>query len=96
MAPYNAQLGRRDDAGSTDEKKPLPVFAIIGFGIAGLLLIIVLVWVAVALWRKRQKKKREDSRGAAFLTVKGLVKERDSFWSAGALPACVPVFISLV
>lgn len=90
MAPHtntNVQLLRRDDASSTTDEKSLPIIALVGFGLAGLVLLILVIWLSIVFWRKRQKKKRADERGAAFLTVKGLVTEgqtRESFWSASA------------
>jgi uncharacterized SAM-binding protein YcdF (DUF218 family) len=88
MSPIiDYHLHRRDDAGSTQNK--LPIIALIGFGIAGVIVLVLTAWLSVMFWRKRQKKKREDARGAAFITVKGVVKDgRESFWS-GNFPTYV-------
>lgn len=83
MAPFVRISKRVDTVGSTG----LPVVAWIGFGVAGLLVVILAVWLSVRAYRRKAKKKREDDRGAAFLTVKGIVK--DSVSSVGPLPAYV-------
>lgn len=87
MAP-SIQLSRRGDI--TDAKvgnTSIPVIAVVGFGVAGSILLFVIIWVSLSVYRKRAKKKREEARGAAFLTVKGVMKESVS--SSGPLPACV-------
>lgn len=82
MAPYVALAARANADGSSGG---LPTIAIIGFIVAGLLLLAVGIWFLVSFIRKRAQKKREAERGAAFLTVKGVVKE--SMSSIGPLPA---------
>jgi len=47
---------------------------------AGVFLIVVALvglatWIGVRTFRKRAQAKREDAQGAAFLSVRGLVKE---------------------
>lgn len=74
-----ASLVTRDespDATIAAQKKLTPtiiggiiVAAAIGFGAA--------LWLLIRFMRKRTTKKREEERGAAFLNVRGLVKEDD-------------------
>jgi Kef-type K+ transport system membrane component KefB len=59
------------DSGSSG----LPTIAIAGFVVAGVIGALVLGWFVVRLIRKRAQRKRDNARGAAFLSVKGIVKE---------------------
>ena len=89
MAP-SIYLQRRSDI--TDAKlgnTNIPIIAFVGFCIAGSLILFLIIWVVLRICRQRAKKKRENDRGAAFLTVKGVMKE--SISSIGPLPACVAV-----
>ncbi|KAJ3568481.1 hypothetical protein NP233_g5686 [Leucocoprinus birnbaumii] len=51
---------------------------IIGFSIAGAIFLAIVLWLGVYLYRRRRARQRQSRMGAAFLSVRGLVKE-DSF-----------------
>lgn len=57
--------------------KPQPVnpIYIAGFCIVGAIVLGLVVWFGLRFHRKRAATKREEARGAAFLSVRGLVKE---------------------
>lgn len=50
---------------------------IVGFAIAGAVILSLGVWGLIRCLRKRATAKREENRGAAFLSVRGLVKVSD-------------------
>lgn len=54
-----------------------PVY-IAGFIVAAVILLAVAAWVCLARYRKHAANKREENLGAAFLSVRGLVKDPDS------------------
>ena len=60
--------------------------AYVGFGIAACVGLAIAIILTVVWYRKRARRAREDERGAAFLTVKGVIKE-DS--TSEPLPAYV-------
>ncbi|TFK40285.1 hypothetical protein BDQ12DRAFT_490822 [Crucibulum laeve] len=64
-------LLRRDDSDSS----PLNPIYIAGFAVVGAIVLGVAIWLALRFHRKRAAAKREETRGAAFLSVRGLVKE---------------------
>ncbi|KAG1821180.1 uncharacterized protein BJ212DRAFT_1297596 [Suillus subaureus] len=73
MAPY--LLSRSD---STNPSGVLPIsrtIYIVGFTLAGLLAAISIVWLALRFFRRKLQAKRAEERGAAFLNVRGVVRE---------------------
>ena len=78
MAPSTSLVSRDGFGYSASSKSGLPTMAIIGFVVAGIILAIVGGWLGVRLYRKRAQRKRDNARGAAFLSVRGLVKEDGS------------------
>ncbi|KAG1750190.1 hypothetical protein EDB19DRAFT_1678833 [Suillus lakei] len=73
MAPY--LLSRSN---STDASGVLPTSTtvyIVGFTLAGLLVTAAMLWVAVRFFRRKLQAKRAEERGAAFLNVRGVVRE---------------------
>jgi hypothetical protein len=72
MAPFSARSLLSTGAASSSS---LPTIAIVGFIVAGAIALLALGWMVIRVIRKRIQRKRENSRGAAFLSVKGLVKE---------------------
>lgn len=62
--------------------------SIIAF-VSGLIVLGVAVWFVIRFFRRRAQKERIANRGAAFLSVRGLVKESDSMVekSGKGLPA---------
>jgi hypothetical protein len=56
---------------------PLGPVYVAGFVIVGLAILGLSVWLAIRIRRKRSKAARDDLRGAAFLSVRGLVREDD-------------------
>jgi len=61
----------RDDKTSSPVLNPI---YIVGFVLVGVALLGLLVWLAIRTHRRRAVSKREENRGAAFLSVRGLVK----------------------
>lgn len=49
--------------------------AIAGFAFVGAVVFATIIWLAVRFYRKRSKGNRENGLGAAFLNVRGIVKE---------------------
>ncbi|RDB25827.1 hypothetical protein Hypma_006477 [Hypsizygus marmoreus] len=54
-----------------------PIY-IAGFCIVGAILLGLSIWILIRFQRKRAAAKREENRGAAFLSVRGLVKEGEA------------------
>lgn len=48
-----------------------------GFVVAGVVLMGAAAWLTIRFLRKRAQRDAEDNRGAAFLNVRGLIKEDD-------------------
>jgi len=48
---------------------------IIGFSIVGAAFLVLILWFAVHFCRKWSARRRQDQLGAAFLSVRGLVKD---------------------
>lgn len=46
-----------------------------GFVVAGLFLLGATAWLTIRFLRKRAQRKEEDKRGAAFLNIRGLIRE---------------------
>ncbi|KAF9648734.1 hypothetical protein BDM02DRAFT_2068285 [Thelephora ganbajun] len=73
MAPQPIHiLSRTDDSGSSNT----PLY-IAGFSVAGVIAIGAAIWLTIRFLRKRARERDEDNRGAAFLNVRGLVREDD-------------------
>ncbi len=53
-----------------------PVY-IAGFSVIGAILIGVAIWLSIHIYRRRAQAKRDNMRGAAFLSVKGLVRDKE-------------------
>ncbi|KAK0228847.1 hypothetical protein IW262DRAFT_645398 [Armillaria fumosa] len=62
-----------------------PIY-IAGFVVVGVLLLGVALWLAIRTYRRRAQAKREESLGAAFLSVKGLVRDGDVHTEKAPLP----------
>ncbi len=65
-----------------------PIY-IAGFVVVGVLLLGVALWLAIRTHRRRAQAKREENLGAAFLSVKGLVREGDVHTEKAPLPESV-------
>lgn len=65
---------RRDWHSSTSD--PLNPIYIAGYCVAGVAVLSLAVWLLVHLFRQCSAAKREESRGAAFLSVRGVVNEQ--------------------
>jgi len=48
---------------------------IIGFSIVGAAFLVLILWFAIHFCRKWSARRRQDQLGAAFLSVRGLVKD---------------------
>jgi len=51
------------------------VMYIIGFSIVGAIFLVLILWFAIHFRRKWSARRRQDQLGAAFLSVRGLVKD---------------------
>ncbi|KAF8149868.1 hypothetical protein B0H34DRAFT_667147 [Crassisporium funariophilum] len=73
-------LSRSDTPSEKDSSATIssPVY-IAGITLAGVIGLAVCAWLALRYYRQRVAAKRESQMGAAFLSVKGLVREDD--WS---------------
>jgi len=69
MAPQPIHVLPRDGGGSTNG------LYVAGFVIAGLIILGVAGCLLIRFLRQRARNKDEDNRGAAFLNVRGLVRE---------------------
>ena len=69
-----ALLHSRNAPGS--ESNGLNPVYIAGFCLIGFIVFALTIWLLVRLQRKRSTAKREETRGAAFLSVRGVVSER--------------------
>ncbi|TDL20847.1 hypothetical protein BD410DRAFT_360177 [Rickenella mellea] len=74
MAPFNAYRTLNRRTGILKQLTSSPV-AIAGFGLAGLLLLIIIVTALVVCCRRKAKRKRAEKQNAAFLTVRGVVRD---------------------
>ena len=85
MAPsLNLSLLQRDSAASTTTQTSsgvkigslsVPIYAIVGFSLAALIVLVLLIYLFTRYMRRRAKWKREKNRDSAFLVVKGVMKE---------------------
>ncbi|PBK78500.1 hypothetical protein ARMSODRAFT_924877 [Armillaria solidipes] len=62
-----------------------PIY-IAGFVVVGVLLLGVALWLGIRTHRRRAQAKREENLGAAFLSVKGLVRDGDVHTEKAPLP----------
>lgn len=72
MAPYLLSRSYSSDT------SPVPISRtvyIVGFTLAGLLAAISITWVTLRFFRRKLQAKRAEERGAAFLNVRGVVRE---------------------
>ncbi|KAG2083535.1 hypothetical protein BD769DRAFT_621834 [Suillus cothurnatus] len=72
MAPYILSRSYSSDT------SPIPISRtvyIVGFTLAGLLAAISITWVTLRFFRRKLQAKRAEERGAAFLNVRGVVRE---------------------
>lgn len=60
-----------------DESSTMRPIYIAGFAVVGAIVLAVSIWLAIRFYRHRALKKRENMRNAAFLSVKGLVRDDD-------------------
>lgn len=60
---------------------------IAGFVIAGVVLLGAAIWLTIRFLKKRAQRNSEDNRGAAFLNVRGLVREDGEKDKDEALPS---------
>ncbi|KDQ57355.1 hypothetical protein JAAARDRAFT_70263 [Jaapia argillacea MUCL 33604] len=67
-------VGGGSDSGAISSSE-LPLI-IAGFSLAGAILIGLGVYLTIRYFRKKAQAKREDERGAAFLSVRGIVSEK--------------------
>jgi hypothetical protein len=76
MAPaIHHSFSLRDYGVSASSSKGLPTLVIVGFIVAGVIAFLVCAWLLIRFFRKRARAQREDERGGAFLTVRGIAKE---------------------
>lgn len=77
--PVTPHISPRADlpssASSTSISNPIYVAGIV---VAVVAILGISVWLGLRVYRKRVAAKRESKMGAAFLSVKGLVREDDS------------------
>lgn len=90
MAPY---LFSR--SGSTDASDAPPIsrtIYIVGFTLAGLLAVASIMWLALRFFRRKLQAKRTEERGAAFLNVRGVVRDMDEPFSQFLSQSATVVF----
>ncbi|EJD07141.1 uncharacterized protein FOMMEDRAFT_165738 [Fomitiporia mediterranea MF3/22] len=79
MAPSTIIQKRASDASSSPDvdigSLQIPIYGLVGIGIAVVALISLVLCLGIRAHRKRARRKREEKRNSAFLTVKGVVKE---------------------
>jgi len=59
---------------------------IAGFVVAGVLIMGAVAWLTIRFLRRRARRDDEDNRGAAFLNVRGLVRDDGEKGEVEALP----------
>lgn len=66
----------RDTASSDDSSTATlsPIY-IAGIALISAIVLAVVLWLVIRQLRIRSRRRREDARGAAFLSVRGVVKE---------------------
>ncbi|KLO15275.1 hypothetical protein SCHPADRAFT_888645 [Schizopora paradoxa] len=76
MAPLNnlfKRIGVAQEAASSSDGTSSVAY--VGFGVAGLFVLGVVGSLFFLWYRRKRKQEREEERGLAFLTVKGVLKE---------------------
>lgn len=81
MASQTIHILARDGGGSSNT-----TLYIIGFVIAGVSILGATAWLAIRFIRRRARRSDEENRGAAFLNVRGLVREIGEKDQDDALP----------
>lgn len=74
----------RDDTSSNDSSSTLNPVYIAGIALISAIVLGVVIWLSVRQIRIRSRNKRENARGAAFLSVRGVVKEGEEKESSSA------------
>ena len=73
--PAFSFLARADaDSSNSSDSISNPVY-IAGIVVAAVIGLGITVWLGLRAYRKRVRNRREEKMGAAFLSVKGLVRE---------------------
>jgi hypothetical protein len=70
-------FARSADSSALSMSSSLGPVYVAGFVVVGLTIMGLFIWFGIRIFRNRSKAKRDDVRGAAFLSVRGLVKEGD-------------------
>ena len=81
MAPQPIHILPRDEDGSSKT-----ALYTAGFVIAGMVILGVVAYLTIRYLRQRARKNGEDSRGAAFLNIRGLVREDSEKDQGESLP----------
>ena len=68
---------RADLPSSADSPSVLNPIYVVGIVVAVVTILGISGWLGLRVYRKRAAAKRESKMGAAFLSVKGLVREGD-------------------
>jgi len=76
--PVTPHISPRADLPSSADSSSIsnPIY-IVGIVIAAVTILGISVWLGLRVYRKRAAAKRESKMGAAFLSVRGLVREDD-------------------
>ncbi|TFY68534.1 hypothetical protein EVG20_g3520 [Dentipellis fragilis] len=77
MAPPTILFPRVNAADADDGSSTSKPLVIAGSVVAGTMVLAVMIWLGSRWYRQRMQSKRENARGAAFLNVKGIIKEGD-------------------
>ncbi len=96
--PVISLFGRTNPSpvGAAQSNDSVAGMYIVGFSIAGAILLGIALWVGIHFYRKRLAKKRQDKTGASFLSVRGLVKEDDSSDEKGIPSSCVDSLLIII
>lgn len=94
MAPLNLfkRIGVAQEAASSSDG--ISSVAYVGFGVAGLVVLGVIGTMLFIWYRRKMKLEKEEERGLAFLTVKGVMKEGSG--SSEPLPSYVESYFIYV
>ncbi|KAF9069213.1 hypothetical protein BDP27DRAFT_1294023 [Rhodocollybia butyracea] len=68
-------LAHRDDTSDDDNSSTLNSLLIAGIAVIGAIVVGLSTWLIIRQLRIRSRNKRENARGAAFLSVRGVVRE---------------------
>jgi flagellar biosynthesis/type III secretory pathway M-ring protein FliF/YscJ len=68
-------LLQRSETPSTSSNSVSNPIYLVGVIVAVVIILVVAAWLGLRAYRKRLAAKREEKMGAAFLSVKGLVRE---------------------